>query len=563
MNFLASLRQSVAKSINIYLEAEYVNPADFVYPPDSKKGDLTLPLFALSAKLEKNPVELAKELALNIESKFFSLSATGPYLNFVFNSLSAERILLGIEQDGNNYGFLTFGAGHEVMIEYSNINSHKEYHLGHLRNIAYGDAMAKIYAASGYKVWPVSYVNDFGIHVAKTIWAWRRFKDDLPQGDSDKGFVLGQAYVKAVNALKDNQAGEKEVSAIMQSIETMQGNDFKDWQETRAWSLDYFAKIYAELNIHFKEYYFESEYIAAGKKLVAELLEKGIFKKSEGAVIADLEQYDLGVLVVLRSDGTATYPVADLALAQEKFKRHNLFKSLYVVDKRQSLYFRQLFKILELMGYEAEMTHLPYEFVKLPNGMMSSRSGNTITYRDLYIQIFDKIKSEILSRHADWEETKIVDTANNVSVGILKFEMLKVGADKIITFDINEAMLTSGYTSVYLQYAGARLQSILRKADNSNSADISLLSHAKESFLISILSRYPEIVEKAQIENDPSVVAKYLFELAQLFNDYYHEINILNAEESIKLARLKLLEGIKQVLSNGLNLLGIAFLEEI
>ncbi|MDD4412796.1 MAG: arginine--tRNA ligase [Patescibacteria group bacterium] len=562
MNFLASLRQSVAKSINIYLEAEYVDPADFVYPPDNNKGDLTLPLFSLSAKLEKNPVELAKELELNIVSKFFSLSATGPYLNFKFNSLSAERILLGIEQDGDNYGFLTFGAGREVMIEYSNINSHKEYHLGHLRNIAYGDAIAKIYAASGYKVWPVSYINDFGIHVAKTIWGWRQFKADLP-ADSDKGFVLGQAYVKAVNALKDNQIGEKEVSAIMQSIETMKGDDFKDWQETRAWSLDYFAKIYAELDIHFKEYYFESEYIVAGKKLVAELLEKGILKKSEGAIIADLEQYGLGVLVVLRSDGTATYPVADLALAQEKFKRHDLFKSLYVVDKRQSLYFRQLFKILELMGYKAEMTHLPYEFVKLPNGMMSSRSGNTIIYRDLYIQIFDKIKSEILNRHADWEETKVVDTANSISVGILKFEMLKVGADKIITFDINEAMLTSGYTSVYLQYAGARLQSILRKADSSKSADISLLSHAKESFLVSNLSRYPEIVEKAQTENDPSIIAKYLFELTQLFNDYYHEVNILNAEEGIKLARLKLLEGVKQVLSNGLSLLGIAFLEEI
>jgi len=279
-----------------------------------------------------------------------------------------------------------------------------------------------------------------------------------------------------------------------------------------------------------------------------------------------LEKYDLGVLPVIRTDGTALYPVADLALAFEKFKKYNLEQSIYVIDIRQGLYFNQLAKVLELNGYKPAVFHLGYDFVTLPSGMMSSRTGNVITYQDLKDTIFTKLKEETRKHHSDWTEARINKTALSLTISTIKFEMLKVSPDKIITFDIDKASKFEGYTACYLEYGYARLKSILRK-DSFHlfplKTDFKELAENKEKELLLKIAKYPEIISVAGLKYKPSEVTKYLFELIQLFNDYYQEVKILKADKKKKAARLELIKAIAQVINNGFKILGMESLEEM
>ena len=352
----------------------------------------------------------------------------------------------------------------------------------------------------------------------------------------------------------------------MKKIESRSGFYYKLWRKTRTWSIDGLAKIYKELGVKFDRIFYESDVIEKGLDMVAKLDKKGVLVKSQGAIIADLNKYNLGVLVFIRSDGTALYPVADLPLAEEKFKKYKINKSIYVVDVRQSLYFKQLFKLLELLGYKKEMKHLGYEFVKLPEGMMSSRSGLVITYEDLREQVIKKAVSETKKRHKNWSEKEVAEVVRKLVNGAMKFEMLKVGADKIITFDIEQALRFDGFTAAYLQYTCARINSINKKAKkqkNKKTIDYNNLSESKESRLIMKLAQYPETVELAGKNCAPNELAKYLFELAQEFNDYYHSVPVLKAKTAVRQARLALISAVRQTLENGLKLLGIEVMEEM
>jgi len=377
---------------------------------------------------------------------------------------------------------------------------------------------------------------------------------------------LGKCYSEASQKLIDHPEDKGSVIEIMKEIESRQGKSYALWQETREWSIKYFASIYNELGIRFKHIFYENEFIDEGLKLVKELIKKDKLVKSEGAIIANLEKYGLGVLPIIRTDGTALYPVADLALAQEKFKKYKVKESIYVVDIRQSLYFQQLAKICEIIGYKQKIKHLGYDFVTLPEGMMSSRSGNVITYKALKTKILKKLIEETGQRHKDWMSDRIEQVAWNLTVSTIKFEMLKVGADKIITFNIEEALRFDGYTACYLQYGYARLKSIVRKEGWGffmSAPDLSELKETREKELLIKLARYPEIVRAAGDKYSPSEITKYLFELVQLFNDYYHNVNILKAEPKIRRARMVLIKSIAQVLNNGFKLLGLLVVEEM
>ncbi len=569
MSTLDKIKQNIADMINSALKKKMVKASDLVYPPNSAFGDLSLPCFSLAKELKKTAVETGEFLVgkIKLNDTVIATKAIGPFLNFTFNKAKlAQSVVEEILKFKGKYGVNNIGRNKKAMIEFSNANTHKEYHVGHLRNICYGDAINKILAANGFKSIPVSYINDFGIHAAKTLWAFNKFykKEKLPL---NKGYFLGKVYVRASQELADNEAAKIEAGQVMKNIENRKGADYKLWQKTRKWSIDGFNKIYKELGIEFEHIFYESEAIDKGLDMVAKLYAKQFFIKSQGAVIADLDKYNLGVLVVLRSDGTALYPVADLPLAEEKFKKYKIDKSIYVVDVRQSLYFKQLFKILELLGYKKEMLHLGYEFVKLPDGMMSSRTGNVITYEDLREQAFKKAVNEVKKRHRNWQEKKIIEVADKIVNGALKFEMLKVGADKVITFDIDQALRFEGYTAAYLQYTGARIRSIQKKSKIQSpklqKINFNGLTEIKENNIINKLAKYPEIVAIAGKNYDPSELAKYLFELAQEFNDYYHAVPVLKAKAEVKLARLALITAVEQTIENGLGLLGIETMEEM
>ncbi|MBN2853924.1 arginine--tRNA ligase [Patescibacteria group bacterium] len=565
MTFLEKLKHDIASELKL-------NEKLFIYPPESRLGDLSFPCFILAKEKKVSPVELAFSLAQkalaneNFKLMFSKIEAAGPYLNFfIKNNYLAPQVLTEIKKTKSDYGLTKKTAAKKIMIEYSNGNTHKEYHVGHLRNISYGEAVKNLLASQGNKVIPVSYINDFGIHTAKTIWNWRLnpVYEERPEA---KGFLLGKCYSEASKKLNDKPELKEEVAEVMKNIEKRSGVDYELWQKTRTWSISYFNDIYKELGIKFKEIFYESEVINEGLKIVDKLLEQGVLQPSQGAIIADLNDYDLGVLPVIRSDGTALYPVADLALASEKFKKYNLDSSIYIVDVRQSQYFKQLFKVLELAGYKQPLIHLSYDFVTLPEGMMASRTGNVITYEDLKTKLFDKLLLETAKRHQDWTDSRREKVASSLTISTIKFEMLKVGAEKTITFNLDEASRSEGFTACYVLYGYARLRSIMRKSGfnfSFSTINSKLLEDPREKEILLKLAKYPEILQLAAEKYNPGDLIKYLFELVQMFNDYYHNCNILKAEKELKLVRLNLLKSLSQVLINGFKIIGLEPLEEM
>ena len=383
MYILEKIKKDIAKLVNESLNKKIVQAADLVYPPNFSMGDLSLPMFGVAKEMGKNPAEATEELMSKLSGKIdfvSSINAAGPYLNFKINkTYIAEKVFAEIEKLAKDYGQNNNGKGKKVMVEFSNANTHKEYHVGHLRNLAFGDSVCRLLRANGFDSIPVSYINDFGIHVAKTLWALNEFYKEAEIPDN-KGEFLGQVYVRASQEAKNDPLAKGMIEGMMKKIESREGEEYGQWLSTREWTIEQFAQIYKEMDVHFEKIYYENEFIDKGRTMVNDLIKKGILRESEGAVIADLESDGLGVLVVLRSDGTATYPVADIPLAVAKFEEYNLDTSIYVVDNRQKLYFQQLFKIFDKMGYKQKKLHLEYDFVKLPSGMMSSRNWQ---YSDL------------------------------------------------------------------------------------------------------------------------------------------------------------------------------------
>lgn len=544
----------------------------FSYPPKQSLGDLSLACFAAAKKDKIAPNDLAAKWHerlredSELSSYFKDIKVVGGYINFFLDKhIVASKVIEEVKEKKDEYGMQKKEDPEKIMVEYSNGNTHKEYHIGHLRNIAYGDAVSNIIDASGDESLRVSYVNDFGIHTAKTIWNWKDNPEYVNRTEP-KGFLLGKCYTESNQKIEERPEYKVEVGKIMQEIEGREGDNYKLWRESREWSIEYFDNIYKELGVKFERIFYESDLVDEGLKIVEKLLSKNILRESEGAIIADLNSFDLGVLPIIRSDKTALYAVADLALAINKFTLYEISESVHVVDVRQSLYFKQLFKVLELLGYKQRLVHLPYEFLSLPEGMMSSRSGNVITYHELKEIITSKLIKETKARRDTWSEEIIESTANKLAIAVMKFEMLKVGSDKEIMFSIEEALRFDGYTACYLEYSYARLKSILRKEGPgyfTGKTDLSVLEEDREKDLLLKVAKYPEAIIQAREKNNPSEIAKYLFELAKMSNDYYHAVNILKAEKKVKKARLLLIKTVSQVLQNGLVILGLPILEEM
>ncbi|MCX6745937.1 MAG: arginine--tRNA ligase [Candidatus Parcubacteria bacterium] len=553
-------------------------------PPSAEMGDWALPCFNLAKEFKRAPQDIAKDFAQNLKPSglIINFKSIGPYLNFMIDaSKVAELVLKEINKSKGKYGQSKIGKKEKVMIEYSQPNTHKEFHVGHLRNVCIGASLVNLYKNCGYKVISANYPADSGAHVAKTLWYLQNYTNqtDIPSLPEDRGEFLGQTYARAVAELTDHPELKPQVQDIMLKLEAGDKALIKLWQETRQWSLDQFKKIYKELGVDFDVWFYESVEEKEGKKMLPKLLKHNFIKKSEGAIIADLAKYNLGILVLIRQDGTALYGIKDIALGVKKFKKYKVKKSIYVVDTRQSQYLKQIFKILELMGFKKAMIHVAYEFVELKSGIISSRTGNIVTYEEVRDVALNKVLAETKERHSDWSEKKIIEVSLKIVLAALKFGMLKSGNDKVITFDINESLDLNGFTGPYLQYTLARLNSIFRKikgisargavpAGRQGSAfggkiDYKNLAALIEIKLIKDLLAYPDKISESLKLNDPSIIAQYLFKLAQDFNAFYHELPVLKSELDVQAARLELLWAIGLVLENGMGLLGLSILEEM
>ncbi len=560
---LKDIKKELENSLRKNIDPENKLDIEIVFsrPPDFKLGDIATPLsFELAKKLKKNPIQIAKDIAETIvlPKGIEKAETTGGYINFFFDrKYFSKETIKKIIIDDKNYGKGS-KKKEKVMVEYSQPNTHKSFHIGHLRNVCLGDSLSNIMEFSGYETVRSNYIGDVGAHVAKCIWGYMKFYDGIIPKEN-KGDFLGKVYSEADKKLKESEEYQEEYKTVLKNLYDEDKRTMEIWSMTRQWSLEEFNRIYDELGVNFDIFLYESEVKEEGTKIARELLEKSIATNKDGAVIVDLKEFGLDEFVILRSDGTALYSTKDLALAKRKFEDFKIDLSLYVVGSEQKFYFKQLFKTLELMGFSQAKRcyHLSYELVMLEEGKMSSREGNVV----LYSELKEFVKKEALNQVRERNISNAENISEIVTIGALKYSMMKDNNKRII-FNWKKALDFEGDTAPYIQYAHARASSILNKIDGLKlEFDIDYLNE-KEYKLLFMLSEFPEIVHKASVDYRPDYVSNYVYDIAKCFNEFYHECHVLNAETN-KDFRIALVKSTKIVLRNSLNLLGIKAPEEM
>jgi len=522
----------------------------------------------------KNVPQRAAEIAelvaekITIQEYFPRIENKAGYLNLYFDSgVFSARVIKSVIQSGN------FGQGEEkdqtLMVEFSNLNTHKAFHVGHLRSTILGDVISRILDFAGYKVVRVNYYGDMGLHVIKWLWNYQNFhQGEKPPQDATQW--MGDLYAEASRRLEEDPELESEIRELYARWDQQDPELVELWKETRSWSVQGFEDLYEVLDIHYDRYYSNSEVEFQGKEMVDDLIKRGIAQdlRPDDAVIVriddllGLEKEKYRVLVVLRSDGTALYSTEDLALAKLKHEEYLPDRSIYVVDVRQSLHFQQVWKTLEIAGYEwaKNCEHLAYEIVNLPgNVVMASREGTVVRLEDLIREAQARAYDVVQEKNPDLSEDQKRDIARAVGLGAIKFPMVDRESTRIVTFDWETALDFNGQAAPYIQYAHVRANSILKKAPTIPVEVIEpgFALEPSEVTLIENLSQFPTAVQNAARDMKPLHITQAIYEIARSFNAFYREAPVLNAEPEVRDFRLQLVEASRKALKNGLDLLGI------
>ena len=536
-------------------------------PPAMELGDFSFPCFKLAPVLKKNPNEIAKELSAKIPKNDFvqKIEAKNAYVNFYLDySIYSKQTIEQILKQKNSFGKNKFGKNAKVMVEFPAPNTNKPLHLGHLRNASIGLAFSNILEANGFKTIKANLYNDRGVHICKSMLAYQKWGSNSSPSKKSDHFV-GDFYVMFAQKAKDSPELEKEILEMLGKWEKKDAQTIALWKKMNKWAIDGMHETFKSFGLKFDVEFFESGHYDKAMPIILEGIKKRVFAKEEdGSVIADLEKFKLGKKAVLRADGTSIYLTQDLALTKLKFEKYKLQKSYWIVGDEQNLYFRQLFKIFELLQFPwaKNCFHLSYGLVNLPEGKMKTREGNVIDADDLIESVMGLARNELNSRYKDLNAKELEKRAKAIAIGAIKFEMLKTDAVKTMVFDPKKSIEFEGETSAYIQYAFARIKSILRKA-KPGKADFSALDSGMEKLLVSLIARFPEKVEECFKTNSLHSLCHYLLKLAAAFNAFYAEIDVLKAEERQRNARLALIEAVSIVLENGLKLLDIEALEQM
>ncbi|MGN0813510.1 MAG: arginine--tRNA ligase [Candidatus Coproplasma sp.] len=528
-------------------------------PPNTDMGDYALPCFKFAKVLRKSPVAIAQELAEKIQpdSVISEVLALNGYLNFKINKASlAKETVEKVLYQGENYGSSTLGEGKTICIDYSSVNIAKPFHIGHLSTTVIGGALYKIYNFLGYNVVGINHLGDYGTQFGKLICAYKKWgnKDEVEKGGIH---AINELYVRFNNEATPEM--EEEAREYFRLIESgdREANEIFEW--FKSLTLEYVNKIYARLGVKFDSYNGERFYSDKMQPVIDELQQKGLLKESEGAKIVDLEAYGMPPCLILRSDGASLYATRDLAAAFYRKNTYNFDKCLYVVAYQQNLHFKQIFKVLELMGKEwaKDMVHVAYGMVSLEDGAMSTRKGKVVWLEDVIQKCVDKAYKVIEDKNPALENK--TEIAEKVGVGSVIFGALYNNKIKDIVFSYDKVLSFEGETGVYCQYTCARAYSVLQKAGVTSYTlpeKVNLLPQEYE--VVRTISSFPEIVEEAGEKYEPSVVARFAVDLAQKFNKFYFDCKILTAEdEDTKSFRLALCAATLQTLKNALGLLGI------
>ncbi len=585
------LNEAVVKAVKeLYGQEPVENSIQFQKTRKDFEGDFTLVVFPLLRISKKPPEQTADEIGTYVKEniqQIFDFNVIKGFLNLSIDKSFWINYLNDISKD-EKYGFVSEKEDPKtILIEYSSPNTNKPLHLGHIRNNLLGYSVANLLKSQGDKVYKVNLVNDRGIHICKSMLAWQKWGNEInPVKAGKKGDHLvgdfyvrfDQEYKKEIKELVKGGMGEEEAKQntplILEAQEMLRNWEAKDpevislWREMNNWVLEGFDVTYKNLGVDFDKIYFESETYKLGKELVLEGLNKNIFfKKDDGSIWADLSEEGLDQKILLRSDGTSVYMTQDLGTAQQRMEDYNADQGIYVVGNEQNYHFQVLKLILGKLGFNwsESLHHLSYGMVELPEGKMKSREGTVVDADDLLEEMTataDEMSRELgkLDEYSDEERNKIVRT---IGLGALKYFILKVDPKKTMTFDPKESIDFNGNTGPFIQYTFARIQSLLRKANEKHirlpgTLNPEIIISSKELQLIKQIHNYPEVLKEAAKAYSPAQVANYVYDLAKEFNQFYHDHPILSEEDrSVSGFRLFLSKQIGSIIESGMKLLGI------
>lgn len=550
------------------------------------EGEITIVVFPVVRFSKKSPEATANDLGEYLKEHIEEVTAFNVVKGFLNLSIVSSYWIDLFQTDLLKEEFGTIPSnGKKVMVEYSSPNTNKPLHLGHVRNNLLGYSVSELLKANGSEVFKVNLVNDRGIHICKSMLAWLKWGNgETPESSGLKGdHLVGKYYVifdkeykKEIEALKETGQTEdeakknapliKEAQAMLLAWEAGDEEVISLWKKMNGWVYDGFAVSYKNLGVDFDQYYYESNTYLLGKDTVEEGLAKGVFfKKPDGSVWIDLTEDGLDQKLVLRADGTSVYITQDLGTAQMKYDDFKMDESIYVVGNEQDYHFKVLFLILDKLGksWAKGLYHLSYGMVDLPSGKMKSREGTVVDADDLIAEMIAtaKQKTEALGKVDHFSEEEKESLYYKIGMGALKYFLLKVEPKKRLLFDPAESIDFQGNTGPFIQYTHARIKSLLSKANYKNgqhvASDIAL--SATELEMIILLSRYPAEIASAAKAFSPATLANYIYEVAKMFNKFYHEIPpiVKEEDEAIKQHRLNLSWVTSNIIKSGMRILGI------
>lgn len=534
-------------------------------PPKEDMGDFAFPCFQLAKVFRKAPNAIAQEIAENIPETeaVTKVTAMGPYVNFFMNKEEyAKEVIAKI---GNDYGSSDIGKGKTICIDYSSPNVAKNFHVGHLRTTIIGNSLYHIFDKLGYHVERINHLGDWGTQFGKLIVAYKKWgskeaveKNGIPE--------LLKIYVKFHEEAEKDDTLNDQARQWFAKMEQGDEEALEIWEWFKNISMIEYKRIYGILNMEFDHYTGESFYRDKTASVVSELTDKNLLQESQGAMIVDLDDYDMAPCLVTKKDGSSIYATRDLAAIFYRKKEYNFDKCIYVTGLEQKLHFAQVFKVVELMGYEwakDQLIHVPYGLVSLEGGKLSTRSGNIVYAEDILKESVSKIKEIIEDKNPDLEDKE--DVAHKVGIGAIIFNDLYNQRIKDVTFTWEKIHSFDGETGPYVQYTYARAASVLRKTGISHvdKIDASLIADESSISLLKELERFPEVVKVAADRLEPSVISRYVMSVAQSFNRFYHENQCNVEDQKLKEARVKLVIIAKQVIKDALELLGIQCPEQM
>ena len=544
------------------------------YPPDPAMGDIALPCFKLAKTLRRSPVQIASTLAPLVTNESIDRAeAVNGYLNiYLSGAYRAERLIPRILAEKETYGAPDMGEGKTVVLDYSSPNVAKPFHIGHLGTTVIGHALKRLHEFAGYKCVGINYLGDWGTQFGKLIVAYRKWgsREQIEAGGIDE---LVKLYVRVNNAISGNEAEgiapdtalADEARAEFHKMEIGDEENIALWKWFVEISLQEYQKTYAQLDITFDSYKGESFYTDKMPAQVQKLRDMGLLKIDDGASIVDLEPYNMPPCLILKRDGSTLYPTRDIAAAVYRKAEYDFEKCIYVTSAQQILHFQQWFKVVELMGYDWHpgLVHVPYGTVSINGAKLATRTGNVVLLKDLFAAAIDKV-TEIMEEKNPALKGR-TDIAEAVGVGAIVFYYLSNNRIKDINFNMEDALSFDGNTGPYVQYTYARACSILEKA-GGEIADIDgvTLTDPLEKSLCLVLSQYEERVRMALRDYEPSVITRYILDVATAFNRFYHDCAIATAEdEAIRRTRLALTTATKQVLGSAFGLICLRKTEKI